>query len=58
MKYYVLKMELAKDGYGIASAARYATPEGKEKKWSTPILFEGTFEECLKEKAKIIRSSK
>lgn len=55
MKHYILKMEKAKDGLGIVTASRYATIDGKEKRWSAKIEFEGTFEECYAEKKKMIR---
>jgi len=58
MKHYILKMEKAKDGLGIVTANRYATIDGKEKRWSAKIEFEGTFEECLVEKRKMINRSK
>lgn len=50
MKHYILKMEKAKGGLGIVTADRYATIDGKEKKWSAKIEFEGTFEECVAQK--------
>lgn len=58
MKYYILKMEKAKDGLGIVTEARYTRVDGKEDKWSTKIEFEGSFEDCVAEKRKMINRSK
>lgn len=51
--YYVVATEHAKDGYGMVTPSAY-----RREKWTCKIAFEGTFEECQKEKRKLINISK
>lgn len=60
-KYYVCKMEEAKNGLGIVSEAYYNNDKSVKdhatnKKFKCEITFEGTITECLSYKKKKIKS--
>lgn len=58
--YYICKMKDAKNGLGIVSENYYKSPESesgkKMKPFTIEIVFQGSFEECLDKKRRLINS--
>lgn len=59
-KYFICKMEEAKNGLGIVSEAYYNNDKsvidhGTNKKLKNEIVFEGNFIDCYNKKQKLIK---
>lgn len=59
-KYFICKMEIAKDGLGIVSEAYYNNDKSikhhaTNKKFESEIVFKGSFLDCYNEKKKLLR---